>query len=53
MLKDNTLIALGTTQKGPTYLIKYDLKDPKYKMKESEIVHLRASSSLGISKDGS
>lgn len=53
VIKDTTLIALGCNVKGPTYLIKYDLKDKDYKCTGSETVHLRASSSIGLSKDGS
>lgn len=34
-------------------MIKYDLKDKEYKCTDSEIIHLRASSSIGLSKDGS
>ena len=52
MFKDNKIIALATNQKGPTYLIKYDIKDDKVKCTESEIIHSRASSSLGINNEG-
>lgn len=55
-LTNNFLYALGTSAKGPSYIIKYhwkpDSKDKHLSYDSSEIVHNRAASVMGINKQG-
>ena len=52
LISNNTLFALGTSQKGPTYIIKYEWrpesKERHLKYLDSEIVHNRAASIMTI-----